>query len=205
MDRQTLRDWVIRFNERGPDGLIRHPFAGRAAQARRGAHTASVKKVVAVARTIGIDAGKNMLHMIGLDEKDVIVLRKKKSLGTYWFIGFGGSSVLRARGQFMKQKTLVHCARNKLNLRNEQIGKPYHGSVWFSEGVGCPQPPANFRKLSYEISGWGRAGVSQMFKCIVVDPMVHPNSRQAPLIAGQRPRERNVNSLSKPRAVLIGP
>jgi transposase len=22
MDRQTLRDWVIRFNDRGPDGLI---------------------------------------------------------------------------------------------------------------------------------------------------------------------------------------
>jgi hypothetical protein len=22
MDRQTLRDWVIRFNELGPDGLI---------------------------------------------------------------------------------------------------------------------------------------------------------------------------------------
>ena len=22
MDRQTLRDWVIRFNEQGPDGLI---------------------------------------------------------------------------------------------------------------------------------------------------------------------------------------
>ena len=25
MDRQTLRDWVIRFNEQGPDGLINTP------------------------------------------------------------------------------------------------------------------------------------------------------------------------------------
>src|SRR3979411_2693029 len=25
MDRQTLRDWVIRFNEQGPDGLINIP------------------------------------------------------------------------------------------------------------------------------------------------------------------------------------
>ena len=25
MDRQTLRDWVIRFNEQGPDGLINVP------------------------------------------------------------------------------------------------------------------------------------------------------------------------------------
>ena len=28
MDRQTLRDWVIRFNEQGPDGLISIPSPG---------------------------------------------------------------------------------------------------------------------------------------------------------------------------------
>src|SRR4249920_4100154 len=28
MDRQTLRDWVIRFNEQGPDGLINIPSRG---------------------------------------------------------------------------------------------------------------------------------------------------------------------------------
>jgi|SRR2546427_12563078 len=28
MDRQTLRDWVIRFNERGPEGLINIPSPG---------------------------------------------------------------------------------------------------------------------------------------------------------------------------------
>ena len=33
MDRQTLRDWVIRFNEQGPEGLIKHSLAGRAGQA----------------------------------------------------------------------------------------------------------------------------------------------------------------------------
>src|SRR5271169_5752195 len=37
----------------------------------------SSKKVTAVASTIGIDTGKNTLHMIGLDEKGVIVLREK--------------------------------------------------------------------------------------------------------------------------------
>jgi hypothetical protein len=35
MDRQTLRDWAIRFNEQGPPCLINIPFARRAAQARR--------------------------------------------------------------------------------------------------------------------------------------------------------------------------
>src|SRR6201988_3535083 len=28
MDRQTLRDWVIRFNDQGPDGLINLPSPG---------------------------------------------------------------------------------------------------------------------------------------------------------------------------------
>ena len=30
MDRQTLRDWVIRFNEQGADGLINIPSRGMA-------------------------------------------------------------------------------------------------------------------------------------------------------------------------------
>src|SRR5271157_6017935 len=37
------------------------------------------KADTAVASTIGIDTGKNTLHMIGLDEKGVIVLREKVS------------------------------------------------------------------------------------------------------------------------------
>src|SRR6478752_3530550 len=28
MDRQTLRDWVIRFNEQGPEGLVNKPSPG---------------------------------------------------------------------------------------------------------------------------------------------------------------------------------
>src|SRR3974377_903864 len=35
------------------------------------------KADTAIARTIGIDTGKNTLHMIGLDEKGAIVLREK--------------------------------------------------------------------------------------------------------------------------------
>jgi Winged helix-turn helix len=39
MDRQTLRDWVIRFNEQGPDGLINDqcPRARCAGEAQQGA------------------------------------------------------------------------------------------------------------------------------------------------------------------------
>ena len=32
MDRQTLRDWVIRFNEQGPDGLINIASSGASAK-----------------------------------------------------------------------------------------------------------------------------------------------------------------------------
>ena len=39
------------------------------------------KKDAAVIRAIGIDTGKNTLHMIGLDEKGTIVLREKVSRG----------------------------------------------------------------------------------------------------------------------------
>jgi hypothetical protein len=41
--------------------------------------TMPCKTDVAVAHTIGIDTGKNTLHMIGLDEKGAIVLREKVS------------------------------------------------------------------------------------------------------------------------------
>jgi hypothetical protein len=36
MDRQTLRDWVIRFNERGPEGLINIPSPGMTPRALSG-------------------------------------------------------------------------------------------------------------------------------------------------------------------------
>ena len=36
MDRQTLRDWVIRFNEQGPDGLINVPAPGAPAKLNTG-------------------------------------------------------------------------------------------------------------------------------------------------------------------------
>ena len=39
------------------------------------------KKDVEVVHAIGIDTGKNTLHMVGLDEKGAIVLREKVSRG----------------------------------------------------------------------------------------------------------------------------
>ena len=42
----------------------------------------SHKTAVTVAHTIGIDPGKNTLHLIGLDDKGAIVLREKIARGT---------------------------------------------------------------------------------------------------------------------------
>jgi transposase len=41
----------------------------------------SHKTAATVAHTIGIDTGKNILHLIGLDDKGAIVLREKISRG----------------------------------------------------------------------------------------------------------------------------
>ena len=41
----------------------------------------SHKTAATVADTIGIDTGKNTLHLIGLDDKGAIVLREKISRG----------------------------------------------------------------------------------------------------------------------------
>src|SRR3974377_149878 len=45
----------------------------------RGAAAMPRKKDNAPARTIGVDTGKNTLHMVGLDERGAIVLREKVS------------------------------------------------------------------------------------------------------------------------------
>jgi transposase len=45
MDRQTLRDWVIRFNEQGPDGLINIPSPGAPAKLDN-AHKAFLARLV---------------------------------------------------------------------------------------------------------------------------------------------------------------
>ncbi|WP_079605921.1 hypothetical protein [Bradyrhizobium erythrophlei] len=41
----------------------------------------SHKTAATVAHTIGIDTGKNTLHLIGLDDKEAIVLREKIARG----------------------------------------------------------------------------------------------------------------------------
>src|SRR6476659_2085948 len=51
MDRQTLRDWVIRFNEQGPDGLINIPCPGMPPKLNA-THKAFLARIVELARSL---------------------------------------------------------------------------------------------------------------------------------------------------------
>ena len=55
MDRQTLRDWVIRFNEQGPDGLINIPSPG-APPKLDDTHKAFLRRIVARPKAYKQDA-----------------------------------------------------------------------------------------------------------------------------------------------------
>ena len=54
MDRQTLRDWVIRFNEQGPEGLINIPSPGAPVKLNA-EHKAFLTRIV--------DEGRRLLSM----------------------------------------------------------------------------------------------------------------------------------------------
>ena len=51
MDRQTLRDWVLRYNDRGPDGLINIPSPGAPAKLDA-EHKAFLARIVARVRSL---------------------------------------------------------------------------------------------------------------------------------------------------------
>ena len=59
--------------------LTAHRVSWGLSKSTRSTPPCPARQVVTVAHTIGIDTGKNTLHMIGLDEKGAIVLREKVS------------------------------------------------------------------------------------------------------------------------------
>ena len=63
MDRQTLRDWVIRYNERGSEGLRDQPRSGRKPRLNDGqqaALKAMILRVPALRRTGSRDGGSKI-------------------------------------------------------------------------------------------------------------------------------------------------
>ena len=89
MDRQTLRDWVIRFNEQGPDGLINIPSPGappklddthRAFLARM-VEEGPIPAVHGVVRWRACDLIMRLYEEFALSVSDDTVYRALKDLG----------------------------------------------------------------------------------------------------------------------------
>ena len=88
MDRQTLRDWVIRFNEQGPDGLINVPAPGAPAKLNT-EHRAFLARIVDEGPSPPIDGVVRRacdlimrLHEeFGISVSDDTVYRALKDLG----------------------------------------------------------------------------------------------------------------------------
>src|ERR1700704_3025718 len=89
MDRQTLRDWVIRFNEQGPDGLINIPSPGappklddmHKAFLRRIVDEGPIPAVHGVVRWRASDLIMRLHEEFGLSVSDDTIYRALKDLG----------------------------------------------------------------------------------------------------------------------------
>jgi transposase len=89
MDRQTLRDWVIRFNEQGPDGLINIPSPGMPPKLNT-THRAFLARMVeegpipaihGVVRWRACDLIMRLYEEFGLSVSDDTIYRALKNLG----------------------------------------------------------------------------------------------------------------------------
>src|SRR6201984_333921 len=89
MDRQTLRDWVIRFNEQGPDGLINVPAPGAPGKLNT-EHRAFLARIVdegptppihGVVRWRACDLIMRLHEEFGISVSDDTVYRALKDLG----------------------------------------------------------------------------------------------------------------------------
>ena len=89
MDRQTLRDWVIRFNEQGADGLINIPSPGMPPKLNA-THKAFLARIVeegpiaaihGVVRWRGCDLIMRLHEEFGLSVSDDTIYRALRDLG----------------------------------------------------------------------------------------------------------------------------
>ena len=89
MDRQTLRDWVIRFNEKGPDGLVNIPSPGVPPKLAD-THRAFLARIVeegpipaihGVVRWRACDLIMRLHEEFGLSVSDDTIYRALKDLG----------------------------------------------------------------------------------------------------------------------------
>jgi transposase len=89
MDRQTLRDWVIRFNEKGPEGLLNLPAPGAPAKLSaehmaflaRSVEEGPISAIHGVVRWRACDLIMRLHEEFGISVSDDTVYRALKALG----------------------------------------------------------------------------------------------------------------------------
>jgi putative transposase len=126
MDRQTLRDWVIRFNEEGPDGLINKPSPG-APSKLSDEHKAFLSRIVdqgpipavhGVVRWRACDLIMRLHEKFGLSVSDDTVYRALKELG-FSHVSARPRAYKQSTDQLRRSKKLC-CPRG----RNPQHARP---------------------------------------------------------------------------------
>ncbi|HEU4958706.1 MAG TPA: IS630 family transposase [Sphingomicrobium sp.] len=155
MDRQTLRDWVIRFNGKGPDGLVNVPSPGvppklddrHKAFLARIVDEGPIPAVHGVVRWRACDLIMRLHEEFGLSVSDDTVYRALKDLGF---------SHVSARPKAYKQDTdAVQAFKKNFAARVAEIrhalapGTPVE--VWFQDEMRVGQK----NKLTYR---WARKG-----------------------------------------------
>ena len=132
MDRQTLRDWVIRFNEQGPDGLINIPSPGVPPKLNA-LHKAFLARIVeegpipaihGVVRWRACDLIMRLHEQFGLSVSDDTIYRALKKLGF---------SHMSARPKAYKQNAEAMAAFKK--LRRACGGNPRMRQNWLSNRI----------------------------------------------------------------------
>jgi transposase len=154
MDRQTLRDWVIRFNEQGPDGLINIPSPGVPPKLNA-KHKAFLARIVeegpisaihGVVRWRACDLIMRLYEEFGLSVSDDTIYRALKKLGF---------SHMSARPKAYKQNAEAMDAFKKTSpsvwRKSAKLTPGTSVEVWFQDEMRVGQK----NKLTYR---WARKG-----------------------------------------------
>ena len=154
MDRQTLRDWVIRVNEQGPDGLINKVSPGAPGKLTN-EHKAFLARLVedgpipaldGVVRWRACDLIMRLHQEFGISVSDDTVYRSLKGLGF---------SHVSARPRAYKQN--AEAMRHSKKLPRPRGGCPRETCAWHTDRGVVPGRDAGGQKnkLTYR---WARKG-----------------------------------------------
>jgi transposase len=131
MDRQTLRDWVIRFNEQGADGLINIPSPGMPPKLNA-IHKAFLAQIVeegpiaaihGVVRWRACDLIMRLHEEFGLSVSDDTIYRAPKNLG-FAHVSARPKFTSRVPRSWMRSKKLCRaCGGNPREAGTQYTGR----------------------------------------------------------------------------------